>query len=363
MATERIGYVEPAREQPWDYPAEDEYEIVSVRGYPLVHYDYQINYKGKKYWYYDPRMTRVKVRDWDAFRDPGRLHYRAYCRERNKLWSRAGQTLDATSILDNFDRISGEWIEHLVHFYPAFRHFEAAMGLSLVHSTRFILGAPIQQASCYASYDRHAFSQFITRYLLLLDRRRPGVLKDGLEFWMKEPGLQPLRRMAEELLACDDPAEVLFAVTMVMGPLTDRFLVEHVARLSLENRDFVNAQLLKAMDPQNQWSLEIGKLFTRFLMEQQAESRWDYLKSWGHFTKDYRFGILFDDPTQDPEERLSNKEIVQEWLQRWTGRTVDALQGLQFVFDQAPTKHADYRQVLQDLHEWYTAITGEVGLA
>jgi phenol hydroxylase P1 protein len=349
----RVAALTPPREHPWDYPTMDDYEIVSIRGYPLVHYDYQISYKGRRYWYYDPRMTRVKVRDWDAFRDPARLYYRAYVRNRNELWTRATQVLDAINVLDMFARTNDAWVAHLSVFYPAFRHLQAALSLQLVHATRFVLGAPLQQAAAFAAYDRTTFSQLITQYLLLLERRRAGVLSEGQAQWMTHPALQPLRRTAEQLLATDDPVEVLFATCAVFGPLVDRWLCEHLSRLSLENGDFVNAQLLKALEPQTRWAFEIGKTLVDFLQQQQATSRWDYLKAWGHFTKDYRFGTLVEDPMAEPEEPLSNREILAQWFATWHERTAEALAALAPFINEAPARHTTADAVLGALRDWY----------
>lgn len=359
----RSTLIQPVREHPWDFPTVDDYETVSVGGYPLVHYDYEIRYKDRTYWYYDPRMTRVKARDWDAFRDPGRLYYRAYVRDRNRQWSRVASTLDGTSVLDNFDRIDEQWVAHLSTAFAPFRHVQYGLSLALGHPTRFILGAPLQQVAAYSCYDRMAFSQFITRYVLLLERRAEQVQQQAMAAWMEHGGYQPLRRAVEQLLACDDPVEILFVSNLVLGPAIDRFLTQHVSRLSLDNGDFVNAQLLRGLEDQAAWNAGVGVTLATFLDEQQTGSRWDYLRTWGHVTSDYRYGTLVDDPTTDPEDPATNPEVMAEWLGTWLPRTADAIAGLEFVIDDAPRSSAPFQDAFADVHTHVTGILEQAGLA
>jgi phenol/toluene 2-monooxygenase (NADH) P1/A1 len=354
--------LQPAREHPWDFPTTDDYETVSIGGHPLVHYDYEIRYKDRTYWYYDPRMTRVRVRDWDAFRDPGRLYYRVYVHERNRQWSRLTSTLEGTSVLDNFDRIGEAWITHLATAYAPFRHFEYGLSLALGHPTRFILGTPLQQAAAYSSYDRMAFSQFITRYVLLLERRAPRVRDQAMEAWTGHEGFQPLRRATEQLLACDDPVEILLVSNLLLGPAVDRLLVHHVSRLSLDNGDFVNAQLLRGLEDQNTWSANVGASLATFTVDQQTGSRWDYLRTWGHLTPDYRFGAIVPDPTADAEEEATNEEVLNSWLRTWLPLVTDAVTGLRFVLDSAPQRSESFDDAYADVQAHVTALLKQGGL-
>ena len=73
------------RDQPWDYKTKNEYEEVTVRQQPYVHMHYRNIFDERDYDIYDPRYTRLKSSDWEAFRDPKKYWYTPYVNNRKKL--------------------------------------------------------------------------------------------------------------------------------------------------------------------------------------------------------------------------------------------------------------------------------------
>ena len=73
------------RDTPWDYKTKNEYEDVTVRQQPYVHMHYRHVFDEKDFDIYDPRYTRLKSSDWEAFRDPKKFWYTPYVNNRKKM--------------------------------------------------------------------------------------------------------------------------------------------------------------------------------------------------------------------------------------------------------------------------------------
>ena len=67
------------------YKTKNEYEEVTVRQQPYVHMHYRNIFDERDYDIYDPRYTRLKSSDWEAFRDPKKYWYTPYVNNRKKL--------------------------------------------------------------------------------------------------------------------------------------------------------------------------------------------------------------------------------------------------------------------------------------
>ena len=79
------GFKKMLRDQPWDFKTKNEYEEVTFRQQPYVHMHYRHNFDERDYDIFDPRYTRLKSSDWEAFRDPKKFWYTTYVNNRKKL--------------------------------------------------------------------------------------------------------------------------------------------------------------------------------------------------------------------------------------------------------------------------------------
>ena len=73
------------RDQPWDYKKKNEYEEVSLRQQVYVHMHYRNVFEERDYELFDPRYTKLKSSDWEAYRDPKKYWYTPYVANRKKL--------------------------------------------------------------------------------------------------------------------------------------------------------------------------------------------------------------------------------------------------------------------------------------
>ena len=83
--SKEMPFKKTIRDQPWDYKTKNEYEDVTVRQQPYVHMHYRHIFDERDYDIYDPRYTRLKSSDWEAFRDPKKFWYTPYVNNRKKM--------------------------------------------------------------------------------------------------------------------------------------------------------------------------------------------------------------------------------------------------------------------------------------
>ena len=110
----------------------------------------------------------------------------------------------------------------------------------------------------------------------------------------------------------------------------------------------LNLVIAKQLDWHRDWAFSLFKL----LAQDEAQSRWDYLKALGYanWEGDYRWGSTLSDPRETPEETLSNAEIIQEWVDKWYPKAYEAVLALAPLFEKNGID-IDLRATLKKIEE------------
>ena len=157
----------------------------------------------------------------------------------------------------------------------------------------------------------------------------------GNNVLLNEPAYQPLRRYVEEVLVTDDWAEVLVATNLTLDLLLGNLCIVNLITKRLNKGihilSLLNLQIMKTTDWHKDWAFS----FLVILAKDEAESRWDYLKTQGYeeWEGDYRWGRTLSDPRETPEETLTNAEIIQEWVEKWYPKAFEAVLALAPLFE------------------------------
>jgi phenol/toluene 2-monooxygenase (NADH) P1/A1 len=164
---------------------------------------------------YDPRFTALRLTDSYTFTDPRQYYYTPYVTQRSGLHDEFGKTLTYLQDRDLLTRLPESWYAVLTAVVVPLRHYESAAQLVSVAGARFADGTSIEQACSFAAFDRIGNAQMLSRVGIELDGGNSGVLDSAKQNWLDAEHLQPLRRLAEEIMVAADWAEGLLAIDLV----------------------------------------------------------------------------------------------------------------------------------------------------
>lgn len=323
------------RDQPWDYKTKNEYEDVTARQQSYVHMHYRHIFDERDYDIYDPRYTRLKCSDWEAFRDPKKYWYTPYVNNRKKLAEEVENGFSYTQELQVIENLSSEWANALREIYTPMRHLEYGESVQMQHVIRYALGSSIEQCATYQAFDKIGRAQWISQWAMNMQEYHGDFLKAGKEVLLHEPAFQPLRHYVEEVLVTDDWAEVLVATNLTLDLLLGNLIYREFTKEAIKQGDTHLSILNLVIGKQLDWSRDWAASLIGLLAKDTAKSRWDYLRALGYenWEGDYRWGRTLSDPRDTPEETLSNVEIIQEWVEKWYPQAYEAVLALAPLFE------------------------------
>lgn len=348
------AFKKTVRKQSWDYKTKNEYEDVTLMQQPYVHMHYRHIFDERDYDIFDPRYTRVKLSDWEGFRDPKKFWYTTYVSNRKKLAEEVENGFAYAEELGTIESLSPKWANAVRDIYTPLRHLEYGQNVQMQHVIRYALGTAIEQCATYQAYDKTGRAQWISLWAINMEEHHGDFLAHGKDVLLNEPAYQPLRRYVEEILVTDDWAEVLVAQNLTLDLLLGNLMYREFNKEAVKQGDthltILNLVITKTLDWHKEWAFALFGL----LAKDEATSRWDYLKALGYedWPGDYRWGRILSDPRETPEETLANIEIIQEWVEKWYPKAFEAVLALEPLF----VKHG----IELDLHATLRKIEAEV---
>jgi len=242
----------------------------------------------------------LQAENWDAFRDPDTLTYRAYVtlqsdaetKVRGALEACAAEALDAASVT-----LLGHLFTPSRYLYHGFQQAEAYIG--------YMAPSPyITNAAGYSTAD------FLRRVTTIAYRTRElqiacpdsdiGSAERAL--WEGHDGWQPARKAIEYALVSYDWAEAFTALNLVLAPTLDDVLLTRLGRVAKDHGD------------------DLTWMLTTFLAEDSRRR-----DRWSRTLADLAV-------TQRPE----NRAVLGKWISRWSQLADDAALGLGQIFETAP---------------------------
>ncbi|HEX6520415.1 MAG TPA: hypothetical protein VF070_10465 [Streptosporangiaceae bacterium] len=246
----------------------------------------------------------LKAGNWDAFRDPDALTYRAYVtlqadaetKVRGSLETSEDAIPDAGSVM-----LAGQLLTPSRYMYHGFQQVEAYIG--------FMAPSPyITNAAGYSTAD------FLRRVTTIAYRTRDlqitcpdsGIGSAERALWERHDGWQPARRAVEYALVTYDWGEAFAAVNLVLAPTLDDVLLTQLGQVAKDRGDTLT-----------------GMLTTLLADDSRRRGRWSR--------------ALADlAVTQRPE----NRAVLGTWVSRWSQLADDAALGLGQILETAPGSNA-----------------------
>jgi len=245
--------------------------------------------------------TPLQATDWDAFRDPDKLTYRAYVNLQSDAETRVGGVLEAHAeagaALDPVAvTLLGRLFTPSRYLCHGFQQVEAYIGFMAPSSY-------ITNAAGLATAD------FLRRVTTIAYRTRElqiaypdsGIGSAERSGWEDHEGWQPARKAVEYALVTYDFGEAFTALNLVLAPTLDDVLLTQLG------------QAAKARGDDLTW------LLTSFLAEDSRRRG-----RWSRALADLAVA-----------QRPENRGVLATWITRWAARADDAALGLGTILEAA----------------------------
>jgi toluene monooxygenase system protein E len=234
----------------------------------------------------------LKAGNWDAFRDPDALTYRAYVtmqadaetKVRGALEACAGAALDAALV-----RLLGYLFTPSRYLCHGFQQVEAYIGYM----------APSPYVTSAAGYSTADFLRRVTTIAyrtreLQMAHPDSGIGSAERALWEGHDGWQPARKAIEYALVSYDWAEAFTALNLVLAPTLDDVLLTQLGQVAKDHGD------------------DLTWMLTTFLAEDsRRRSRWSRALA--------DFAVA---------QRPDNRAVLGTWVSRWSQLADDAALGL-----------------------------------
>ena len=176
---------------------------------------------------YDVRRTRIEMKDWYAFKDPRQFYYGSYTMARARQQDTMENKLafvDTRGLLRDLPEATRT---AMIFALVPLRHLEWGANLNNCHVTAYGYGTAITQATMFHGMDRLGLAQYLSRIGLLLDGNSGESLTTGKTLWMEHAAWQPLRRLVERMMVCQDWFELFVAQNLVLDGLIHPLVFRH----------------------------------------------------------------------------------------------------------------------------------------
>lgn len=184
-------------------------------------------------WYLRYREgSPLRVPDWNAFRDPGKLTYRAYVEQQSVREAYVDSVVDRYESDAHHVELSADWVALLSRTYLASRYSchvlqMASMYLASVAPSSYITNC----AEFQAADEMRRIQRIAYRAASLAASHDPALREPATArtTWETDPAWQPLRECLEQLLVAYDWGEALVALNLCVKPAHDALFVTQLA--------------------------------------------------------------------------------------------------------------------------------------
>lgn len=248
-----------------------EYEIVTYK----LHYrtrnpeapyeqdpDTRMNRWYKRYVFGSP----LQHPDWDAFRDPDQLTYRAYTTMQD------GQEQFVDELLNDHDAnghdlgLSSDWLDTLEKLYTPARYLMAALQMGSAYIVQMAPASTITNCAVFQEADAFRWLSRIAYRTKELSNHHPhrGFNKTERANWEKAPEWQGFRKLMECALATYDWGENVIALNVVAARSIDEAFVRQLGKAARANGDTLTAMMadnhFKDCERSRRWTAALVKM-------------------------------------------------------------------------------------------------------
>lgn len=240
---------------------------------------------------FDPRRTKVVMKDWYALKDPRQYYYGTYTMARARQQETMESNFDFVEARNMVAAMPEPVRQMAVDVLLPLRHVAWGGNTNNVFVCAYGYGTAITQPHIYHAMDQLGIAQYLTRLgLVIADEEALAAAKAQ---WLNDPKWQGLRRYVEDVMVEKDWFEVMVAQTLVLdGLLYPLVYGEIIDGDLLMKGGSAIAMMTQFM---TDWSAEVAKWCDAQIKVAAGES-------------------------------AENKALIEGWTQKWMARAVEAIQ-------------------------------------
>lgn len=239
---------------------------------------------------YDANLSRIRMQDWYALKDPRQFYYSTYTLARARQQENAEANFAFVEARGLQDMLPDSLRETALKLLVPLRHAAWGANQNNAMVCGYGFGVVFTQPCMYHAMDNLGISQYLSRIGLLLEGTE--ALEQAKDIWMNDSQWQSLRRYVEDTMAIRDPFEVFVAQNVVLDGLLYPIVYERLVDSYLASQGGQAIAML-----------------TQFMTNWFAEST-----KWTN-------GVLKAAAAESPE----NNQVLAEWINTWSDRAVSAL--------------------------------------
>ena len=238
---------------------------------------------------FDPRRTRLVMKDWYALKDPRQLYYGTYTQARARMQEVAEADFEFVESRGLAERFDDDARRTALAFYVPLRHVAWGANMNGAYQCAYGYGTAITQPCLYAGMDQLGIAQYLTRLGLLLGNQ--GDLEAGKQAWMQAPAWQGLRRVVEDTWVLKDWFELFVAQNVALDGILFGLAYKEVDQ-AISGKAGPTVSMLTRF--QAEWAQDAAKWVDAVIKTAAAES-------------------------------AENKALLSGWYAHWRGRVQEAL--------------------------------------
>jgi propane 2-monooxygenase small subunit len=284
---------------------------------------------------YDPEWTRMKSSDWHAYRDPNEEWERTIYRHQYGDVVQIRQNIELAKTENVFANWNEKWLETFAKHVSTWMHPEQGLGVYVyVKAQREGLTNMHNNAISVMAIHKMRAAQDIALLNLEVSEKFPDDFEGSVhqEVWMEDPIWQGVRENVERMFVLEDWLEEVFAANIVFEPLVgELFRSGFAMHTAPAQGDYVTPTIMGLIE--NEYDRDLNA------------------------TRDM-FTLL----AEDEEHGEENKQVMQEWLDKWVPLSIKAAQGLEPIWSEPEVQVVSFEESFEQVKSRFEGILSELGL-
>ena len=220
----------------------------------------------------------VQIDDWEDFRDPDQLTYRAYVAQQSAREKAMAGLFDSYAGVGHDQNLSGGWREILRTVFTPSRFPSHALQMLQSYICHLGHSAYISNAAALSAADqlrRVTNISYRTRELQM-SFPEEGFATGERDIWENHPGWQPAREALELALIAYDWGESFTAANLVIAPTLDDVLIRALGEAARANGDDLTWLLCENLHEDVERRARWCNTLARLTVEQRPENAESY---------------------------------------------------------------------------------------
>jgi toluene monooxygenase system protein E len=251
--------------------------------------------------------TRLIIKDPLAYRDRNKLTYRSYILRQDNEEKKLDAIIDGAKARSGFARASSPSAV-LKKYIPALRHFFWGSGMMQIYGSAYTPSSTVMNTLLFQVFDSMRHAQRMVELSWELNEQSLHPV-DSRDIWLNWRPVQGMRKFIEIGMATFDWAETFVALNFVFDPIFHS--VHDIIMIDIP----------------------------------EATGDWPVAQFWLRLAEDIKGHIATGNDLVGAmiKDSVSNRAVIQDWVDKWYPLAVDAIDGLRPILEEG--LRDDYREI------------------